>query len=251
MNDDGWSKLKILFGAGMLLWGVGVSPVEAQVPEEMRSERVLRDSAQLPQRERPPRLDRQFRRALTAWRTGSSLFEAKARLDRVLQEMPGDVEARKLRADVLLRMGRPEEALRDARRAVALRPRDGEAHLLHAEAARESSHLDQARDALDQAAEYLPQESALHTRLSWNAMLLDRPAQAEAFGRVALALDSTSAAAYRQLARVFIMRDRPDEAASVLMRGLQEEVVQPRSIREDELLRQLTDHPLLESVLHP
>lgn len=200
--------------------------------------------------ERSPEIKRQLRRARTAWRTESSLLEAKARLDRILRALPTDTEVRTLRARVLLKMGRPAEAFDDARRAADLAPKNGEAHLLCAEAARELSHFEAARRALDAAADHLPAEdAALHARLSWNALLLDRLDQAEAFGRVALQLDSTSAPAHRQLARVFLQRERADEAAAVLARGLRSDVLRPRALREDELLRRLIDHPRLRDVM--
>lgn len=233
-----------------LVASIAALPARAQVEQERDVGRTQESPARA-DGERTAKLDRQFRRAQTAWRTGASLFEAKARLDRVLHALPSDTAARKLRAEVLLEMGRPEEALEDARRAAELQPEDGEAHLLHAEAARESSRFEEARRALEKASEHLPRNAVLHTRFSWNAMLLDRLAQAEAFGRVALALDSTSAPAYRQLARVFMQRERTDEAAAVLARGLQAGRVQPRSVREDELLRQLTDHPRLKEWMRP
>ena len=240
---------------GLLVAGMGVLAATGAIPAMGQVGQGEADSARLKQApasraaNRSPDQERQFRRALMAWRTGASLLEAKARLDHLLRELPDDVEARKLRAEVLLEMGRPEEALRDATRVVELRPQDGEGHLLHAEAAREDSRLEAARAALDRAAEHLPKQARLHTRFSWNAMLLDRLAQAEAFGRVALALDSTSAPAYRQLARVFLQRERPDEAAAVLARGLRAEVLQPRALHEDELLRSLTDHARLVDLL--
>lgn len=246
MGEGSANKTAALAGAMLLLAGAGAVPAAAQVEQEMRAEREQAEAQPEATRTRPPALDRQFRRALTAWRTGSSLLEAKARLDRVLRALPHDAQARKLRAEVLLEMGRPEEALRDAEHAAGLRSGDGEAHLLHAEAARESSRFDAARRALDRAAEHLPEDAALHTRFSWNAILLDRPMQAEAFARVALALDPASAPAYRQLARVFMERGRPDEAVAVLARGLRASVLRAHTLREDDLLRQLADHPRLE-----
>lgn len=236
--------------AGVLLLGTSLAVPAAAQQQGVQAEPQGQAAAPADTaHKRPPALDRQFHRALTAWRTQSSLLEAKARLDRVLQELPDDTEARKLRAEVLLEMNRPKEALQDAKRTAELHPEDGEAHLLYAEAARESGRLEVARRALDTAAKHLAEDAALHTRFSWNAMLLERPAQAEAFGRVALALDSTSASAYRQLARVFLEQERPDEAAAVLARGLRGAVLQPRSIREDDRLRRLTDHPRLEGLM--
>ena len=83
----------------------------------------------------------QYYRAETAWKSGASVLEVKARVDRVLKELPDDVEALKLRTRALLHMGRDAEALVDAQRAVALHPTDGEAQLLLSEAARRNGDV--------------------------------------------------------------------------------------------------------------
>ena len=155
---------------------------------------------------RPHELNVQYHRAETAWKSGASVLEVKARVDRVLEALPNDVEALKLRAQALLRMDRIEEALADARRAVRLRSKDGEAHLILCEAARRNGDLEGAERALDAASELVLDDAALHIRLSWNAMLLENYDKAEAFARVARASDPDEAAAYYQLARVFVLK---------------------------------------------
>ncbi len=191
-------------------------------------------------------LGQELRRAETAWKSGTSLLEAKARLDRVVEAYPDELEARTLRAQVLLSMNRPDEALADTRRAVELAPESGEAHLLLSEAARVSGDLDLARAELDRAAELLKEDAALHTRLSWNAALLGQLDRAEAFARVALALDDRSAAAYYQLARVFLLRGSPDQAVTVLERGFRASVLDTAMLAQDSLLVQVVDHPSLQ-----
>jgi tetratricopeptide (TPR) repeat protein len=238
-----WSAGVFIGLIAALLLGI---PAAAQV-QQMDAGRAPGGVARA--EERPPELDRQFRRAEMAWRRGANLLEAKARLDHLLGERPDDLEARKLRAEVLLEMDRPGAALRDADHAAEFRPRGGMAHLLRAEAARRDSQPDLARRALDRAAEHLPQKTGPHVRLSWNAMRLGRLAQAEAFARVAVALDSSAAPAYRQLARVFTERGSNDEAASVLARGLRAGALKPRALREDERLRSLADHPRLQGLV--
>jgi hypothetical protein len=70
--------------------------------------------------DRPPAIEVQFHRAEAAWKTGASLHEAKARIDRVLEEIPGDVDARKLRARHLsMRCGRSRYDRRTPRRALS------------------------------------------------------------------------------------------------------------------------------------
>ena len=211
----------------LMLWGAGM-PGQAQA-----------------QSARPPALDEQYYRAETAWKSGASPWESKARLDRVLSRLPDDQEARKLRAQVLLALGRPAEALRDARRAAELAPGDGEAHLIFSEAARVNGEADLALRQLEEAGDLLGEDAMMHVRLSWNAMMLNQPEQAEAYGRIALALDETLDAAYYQLARAFVQSGKPDEAASVLERGLRASVLDAAAIRADNTLRGLADHPAL------
>lgn len=199
--------------------------------------------------QRPPVLDIEYHRAEMAWKSGTSVLEAKARLDRVLRKLPDDQEALRLRAEVLLGLDRPEEALADAQRAAELRPSDGEAHLILSEAARRSSRPDLARRALGEAAAHLTNDAMLHVRLSWNAVLLEQPERAEAYARIALAQDEKLPEAYYQLARVFARNGKRDEAAAVLARGLRASVVEPGAIQADTTLRQLVDHAALRPLM--
>lgn len=201
------------------------------------------------QNHRSPELDVQFHRAETAWKSGASVLEAKARVDRVLNEIPDDGEARKLRAQILMDMDRREEALFDAREAVKIRPDDGEAYLILSEAARLNGNHHLAVEALDAAAERVLEDPDFHIRLSWNASLLGQSERAEAFARIALALDSSKAAAYYQLARVFIRKNQADAAASVLERGLRNDLLDPNAIRNDSILTQVSAHESLQELL--
>lgn len=196
---------------------------------------------------RSPELSMQFHRAETAWRSGTSLLEAKARVDRVLDALPDDVEARKLRAEVLLAMNRPSDALRDAQAATALDSKDGEAQIILSEAARLSGHRALAVKALDAAAERIVDDGPLHLRLSWNAMELGELDKAEAFARIALALQPEAPAAYQQLARVFILQNKDDDAAEILARGLRSAVVPIDMIKKDSVLSRVLHNPRLSS----
>ena len=194
---------------------------------------------------RPPDLNGEFLRAEAAWRSGTSLREAKIRLDRVLEALPDDPEARKLRAQVLLALGEPQAALADALRAVDLRPEDGETYVLLCEAARRSGDLARAEWALDAASKRILEGAALHVRLSWNAVALERLDEAEAFARIALAQDPHMKAAYYQLARVFVLKNNPDAAATILAQGFGEGLLEAEAVRADTLLHALSDHPKL------
>jgi thioredoxin-like negative regulator of GroEL len=89
----------------------------------------------------------------------------------------------------------------------------------------------------------------LHVRLSWNAVLLGGLDQAEAFARIALNADPGNAAAYYQLARVFVLQGQPDNAATVLATGLNASYLDPTSIRADTVLIRIAEHPDLRSLL--
>lgn len=198
---------------------------------------------------RPPELDVEFHRAEKAWRSGASVLEAKIRVDRVLDELPADPEARKLRAQILMSMDRFEEALTDAREAVQLRPQDGEAYLVLSEAARMNGDEHLAINALDAAAERVLEDADFHIRLSWNASLLGQLDRAEAYARIALALGPTRAPAYYQLARVFVRKEQMDDAAAILSRGLRQDLLDPATIQNDSVLTQISGHDALAGLM--
>lgn len=198
---------------------------------------------------RPPRLDVEFHRAEKAWRSGASVLEAKIRVDRVLDEMPADPEARKLRAQILMSMDRHDEALADARKAVQLRPQDGEAYLVLSEAARMNGDEHLAIESLDAAAERVLEDADFHIRLSWNAALLGQLDRAEAYARIALALGPSRASAYYQLARVFVRKDQMDDAAAILSKGLRQDLLDPATIQNDSILTQIVGHDALAGLM--
>lgn len=200
---------------------------------------------------RSPELSVQFHRAETAWRTGSSVEEAKTRIDYVLRQAPDDADARKLRAQILLDMNRPMEALRDAQHAVFLRPEDAKVHLLVCEAARLSGDTARALNALERSAKYIGESADLHLRLSWNAKKLDQLEYAEALGRVALTLDDANPVAYYHLARVFVVKDQPDHAARVLRRGFEANAVTKTAIQGDDLLSSIAGHEEVAQYFKP
>lgn len=216
--------------AMLLLCGLAANPIAAQ-------------------ERRPPELDVQFNRAETAFKSGASVLEAKARVDRVLNKIPHDGEARKLRAQILMALDRPEEALSDAREAVELQPQDGEAFLILSEAARFNGDHHLAVEALDAAAERVLEDADFHVRLSWNAALLGQLDRAEAYARIAHALDSTKASAYYQLARVFVQKSQSDDAAAILEKGLRSNFLDPVAIRNDSILTRIVNHQTLQGLL--
>lgn len=216
----------------LLLLVLGPLPARAQTPPARSSE-----------------LNLQFFRAETAWKSGSSLLEAKARVDRVLKALPNDVPALKLRAQVLLGLERPAEALVDARRAAQLAPQDGEAHVILSEAALAAGDRSLALSALDVAAGLALDDAPLHARLSWTAVQLGVLDKAEAFARIALALSPADGAGYYQLARVFVLRNQPDEAALVLARGFRAQLLEPDLVRDDPVLQRLQGHAELATWL--
>ena len=198
---------------------------------------------------RPPELNVQFHRAETAWKSGNSLLEAKARIDRVIRVLPDDLEARKLRAGILLTMGKTDRAFLDARRAVRLGPDDGEAHLLLCETAVRTEHTALGQAALKRSADLLIDRHELHIRLSKCAILLERLDEAEAYARIALAADAMNSEAYLQLARVFSIANQDETCITVLQRGLTRGVVKPTQLRRDKHFEDLLNDPRLATFL--
>lgn len=201
------------------------------------------------QQGRSAEMNVQFHRAETAWRSGASMLEAKARIDRVLTALPNDVEALKLRARVLLSMDRTREALEDARRAVRLKDSDAEAHLILCQAARRSGDDELAGRALDRAAELVTDDPTLHVQLSWNAVLLGRLDEAESFARIAVAAAPNNAASHYQLARVFILKEQTEDAVTILTEGLRDARLDAETISADTILVRVADHATLKTFL--
>lgn len=190
-------------------------------------------SAQTP---RPSHLNAEFHRAETAWMSGGSLLEAKVRVDKVLKSIPDDTEALKLRAKVLLALGRLDGAFEDALAAVKLDGTDGEAHLILCETARLTGNNELARSSLDLAAESLIDNAQAHIHLSREAVHLELLDRAEAFARISLALSPSDPAAHYQLARVFVAKGQPNGAVTVLTKGLQSGYLSRDGILTDPIL---------------
>ncbi len=207
--------------------------------------------AQVPTSSRPAELNIQYHRAETAYRSGASMLEAKARVDRVLESLPEDAEALKLRARVLLRMNRSAEALKDIEEAVRLSPKDAESYLILSEAARYTSDFQRAERALEQAAALVFDDAGLHVQLSWNAEQLGLLDKAEAFARTALALDASTAAGYYQLARVFMLKNQTDAATVILLQGFEQERLDASVVNADSVLAPLKDVPSLQPFFTP
>jgi Flp pilus assembly protein TadD len=199
--------------------------------------------------DRPPAIEVQFHRAEAAWKTGASLHEAKARIDRVLEEIPGDVDARKLRAQVLLALERPAEALVDALRAVEIRPSDAEARLILCEVAIAADEQTLALRELNAASELIIDNAEFNLRLSVNAVQLGQLDRGEAFARTALSLAPRNPGSYYQLARVFVLRGQADEAVAVLERGFRGAALDPAVVREDVVLRTIAGHSDLRTFM--
>ena len=229
-------------------WGQGQPRRGEASASPQASERPTVRAVQ-PQASRPASVARELQRAEMAFRSGASLLEAKARLDRILTERPTDVEALRLRAHVFLAQNRPADALADAVLAERLAPGDPEVLLLVTEAARRSGDGPRALAALDRAARLAVRDAAAHVRLSWNAAELGDLDRAEAFARIAAQQGPSMPAAHLQLARVLVLQQQDDAAAATLARAAARGLVDRRTVRDDDLLRRLVDHPDLRRVL--
>lgn len=208
---------------------------------------VMSVTAQSPTR--PRQLNEQLQRAQTALLSGSSLLEAKARVDRVVSALPEDAEARVLRAEILLSMGRDQDALVDARRATELAPANGAAHLAFGEASLRTGDAESAELAMNRAAQLLVDDSGAHVRLSRLARMLNLGEQAIAFARIAVALAPESAVTHYELARAFIATANTDAAASVLASGLRDGLLSADIIAADSVLNEVARHNALKGYL--
>lgn len=192
---------------------------------------------------RPPELNVQFHRAHTAWSTGNSLLEAKARIDRVLEELPDDVEALKLRAAILMDMDRPDDALADANRAARLAPDNGEAHLLRCESAAQTGRDQDAEEALETASNLFLERIDHYVRLSACALRIGAVTRAESLARVAVAQDDTNPRGHIQLARVFLGTRRPNDARSIVNRLIEANSLSRMAVMADSQLAGLYETP--------
>jgi len=188
---------------------------------------------------RPPELNVQFHRAHTAWATGNSLLEAKARIDRVLTVIPDDIEALKLRAAILMDLERPEEALRDAIHAARNAPEDGEAHLLRCESAVLIDRKGIAKQALETASDLFLGRTSHYVRLSNCALRLGAMTRAESLARVAVAPDASDPRGHVQLARVFAATGRSDDALDLINRMMGTGVLSRSAVMADSQLAAL------------
>lgn len=175
----------------------------------------------------------QFHRARTAFESGNSLLEAKARIDRVLKLDPEDVEALKLRASILMGLDRKEDAIDDAIFAVSLAPKDGEAQLLLCETAYANGNQELAKKALKNATDVIAKQAGWLVRLSSCALALGDPQRAEALARIAVAANELEPKAHIQLARIFSRSGRTQDAISVLNKMVSNSLVSEKAIMQD------------------
>lgn len=195
--------------------------------------------------QRPADLQQDYHRAARAWRAGTNLDEARARLDRVLVRLPGDVDALRLRTRVLLDQGRAVSALDDAKRLILLDPDEASTWLLGAEAWLAAGSPDSAAAALSSAASRVGNRSDEHLQLSWLAERLGRFDEAETYARVGLAVAPDRPAAISRLAHVFMAQGRSGDAATLLARALDRGVFRKSLVTEDPALASLERHPVL------
>ena len=190
----------------------------------------------LQQKVRPNNLNAQFYRAETAWKSGNSVLEAKARVDEVLSALPKDQEALKLRSRILLSMERYDEAYLDARSSVAVDPSDAEAYAILCEAARKSGRQDAAIEAMEKVTDLVVDNAALHVHLSREAMYLGQYDRAEAFARTAIVQAPADPSTHYQMARVFAEQGKYDEARTVIENGIRNRIVSRDVVLGDSLL---------------
>lgn len=194
-------------------------------------------------------VDIQLQRAQMAMRSGASLREARARLNRVLALAPDHAEALQLRASAHLALQAPQQAMADAERALQLTGPSVATYATLVEAARQVGDRPRAVEALEAAMAAVDDTSPYHLRLSWSALQLEHYDHAEALARVVLRRQPHRAAPYQQLARVFVRTDRTADAAFILHQGLERGALHSPGVVHDDDLKALAKHPLVAPLL--
>jgi tetratricopeptide (TPR) repeat protein len=197
---------------------------------------VAGPSRSIAQNLRSPSMNLEFHRAQAAWKSGGSLLEAKARLDRVIEAGPDDTEALVLRARVELAMKHYADALRDAQHAAELRPDHGDAQFVLVQAARLAGDTTTALAALERSLALVESDPVKHIVLSREALLLGEHETCESLARVAVALDGTNAEAHYQLARALAVQGKMEAAVLLVSRGLEDGLLTVDYVREDPVL---------------
>lgn len=188
-------------------------------------------------------VEQQLHRAERAWLSGASVWEAKARVDRVLEVDPANASALRLRAQIRLAQNDRFGAYDDARRALAAHP-DADAYALVAETAFATGDTVATGEALAQAARLLLDVPQAHLAL---AVLAERARlfqQAEAYARIVHTATPT-AATHLLLARLLVAQGRDDAAGMLLARALEQGLTSIGSIERDTLLAPLAQKPPL------
>ena len=175
----------------------------------------------------------QYHRARTAWESGISLLEAKARIDRVLAELPEDTDALKLRVSILMGLGRKEEAIDDALLVVQLDSTDGEGQLLLCETAMANGNPTIAHRALESASDLIITGVPFLIRLSTCALSANETARSEALARIAVAQNEKDPRGQIQLARIFLKTGRAPAALGILDRLIEEGLVTRSLVTKD------------------
>ena len=76
-------------------------------------------------------------------------------------------------------------------------------------------------------------------------MAMEEVDHAEAFARIALRQDEQQPLAWLQLAKIFLLQDRTDDAAMILQKGMEQDVLVRKQLEADEMLWELHSHPEL------
>ena len=206
-------------------------------------------------------------RTLAAMADGDTV-RAVALADQAVAERPDDGAVRNLRAQALLNMGASEEALQEAREAVALEPRQPESHLVLGMAAWEQGRLAVAQAAMERGLELSGREQELLARYAWFLACERGPHPAAEAAQEALLRDPHSVIARAALALVQLRQHRLSSAEQTLgdAEAIDPEDVHVLSVRiallerqgrqqeAEQLAEHIAGHPaareLVDSVRH-
>jgi Tfp pilus assembly protein PilF len=140
---------------------------------------------------------------------------------RLVEQCPGDLEVRLLRAKVLLRADAGDEALDEARRAAEMAPASDDAQTLLGLAAWRSGRLTLAQDSLQRAIRLSGRRPGLLADYAWFMAQERGPKLAEEAARQAIAANENSSTAWAALGRALFRLHRYPESQASLQRALQ------------------------------
>jgi Flp pilus assembly protein TadD len=167
----------------------------------------------------PEDFQRKFDEALAALETGDPV-DALRIADQLVAERPQMAAVRSLRTRILLHTDAADEALDEARQAVALAEKDDELQAMLGIAAWRAGRMTLAQQSLERAVRLSGRAPARLADYAWFMAEVRGPRLAEKAAREAVAADDENSTAWAALGLALFRLHRNDEAEQALRRAL-------------------------------